>query len=156
MAMEYSILRPWPSPVRGRGLRAAVCLTVLVLYRTVQLHSERLRTRRPIMGFHFIPRAYHPHLRASFSKPSFRSPCSIGWRRETPLRPRLWTKGLQKVHLFADLLHQIHFPELRIHIKNLEDLHCPPLTQLCPATQPWSICQKAVRLARWLAEQGLA
>lgn len=68
----------------------------------------------------------------------------------------LWTKGLQKVHLFADLLHQIHFPELRIHIKNLEDLHCPPLTQLCPATQPWSICQKAVRLARWLAEQGLA
>lgn len=156
MAMEYSILRPWPSPVRGRGLRAAVCSTVLVLYRTVQLHSERLRTRRPIMGFHFIPRAYHPHLRASFSKPSFRSPCSIGWRRETPLRPRLWTKGLQKVHLFADLLHQIHFPELRIHIKNLEDLHCPPLTQLCPATQPWSICQKAVRLARWLAEQGLA
>ena len=68
----------------------------------------------------------------------------------------LWTKGLQKVHLFADLLHQIHFPELRIHIKNLEDLHCPPVTQLCPATQPWSICQKAVRLARWLAEQGLA
>lgn len=78
MAMEYSILRPWPSPVRGRGLRAAVCSTVLVLYRTVQLHSERLRTRRPIMGFHFIPRAYHPNLRASFSKPSFRSPCSIG------------------------------------------------------------------------------
>ena len=68
----------------------------------------------------------------------------------------LWTKGLQKVHLFADLLQQVHFPELRIHIRNLEDLNCPPLTQLCPATQPWSLCQKAVRLARWLAEQGLA
>ena len=152
MAMEYSILRPWPSPVRGRGLRSAVCSTVLVLYRTVQLHSERLRTRRPIMGFHFIPRAYHPHLRASFSKPSFRSPCSIGWRRETLLLPRSYCGP----RAFADLVHQIHFPELRIHIKNLKDLHYPPLTQLCPATQPWSICQKAVRLARWLAEQGLA
>ena len=68
----------------------------------------------------------------------------------------LWTKGLQKVNLFADLLQQVHFPELRIHIRNLEDLQCPSLTQLCPATQPWSLCQKAVRLARWLAEQGLA
>ena len=88
MAMEHSILRPWPSPVRGRGLQAAVCSTVHALYRTVQLHSERLRTRRPIMGFPFILRAYHPHLRASFYKTSFRLPCSIGWRRETPPQPR--------------------------------------------------------------------
>ena len=68
----------------------------------------------------------------------------------------LWTKGLQKLHLFANLLNNIHFLGLRINLQNLEDLQCPPLVQLCPAIQPWSICQKAVSLARWLAEQGLA
>ena len=68
----------------------------------------------------------------------------------------LWTKGLQKLYFFANLLNKIHFPGLHINLQNLKDLQCPPLAQLCPAIQPWSICQKAVRLARWLAEQGLA
>ena len=68
----------------------------------------------------------------------------------------LWTKGLQKLYFFANLLNNIHFPGLHINLQNLKDLQCPPLAQLCPAIQPWSICQKAVRLVRWLAEQGLA
>ena len=62
----------------------------------------------------------------------------------------LWTKSPQKVRIFADLLNIVNFPSLRITLQYLEDLQCPPLAQICPTTQPWSITQKAVRLARWL------
>ena len=59
----------------------------------------------------------------------------------------LWTKSPQKVRIFADLLNIVNFPSLRITLLNLEDLKCPPLAQICPTTQLWSITQKAVRLA---------
>ena len=59
----------------------------------------------------------------------------------------LWTKSPQKVRIFADLLNIVNFPSLRITLLNLEDLKCPPLAQICPTTQLWSITPKAVRLA---------
>ena len=51
----------------------------------------------------------------------------------------LWTKSPQKVRIFADLLNIVNFPSLRITLQYLEDLQCPPLAQICPTTQPWSI-----------------
>ena len=52
-----------------------------------------------------------------------------------------------KGSIFADLLNIVNFPSLRITLLNLEDLRCPPLAQICPTTQLWSITPKAVRLA---------
>ena len=102
------------------------------------------------MAFRPIRQAYRQPLLAWFYKPLFKTLCLIGWRRETPLLPRS-SCGPKVSKSFANLLNNIHFPGLHINLQNLEDLQCPPLAQLCPAIQPWSICQKAVRLARWLA-----
>ena len=63
---------------------------------------------------------------------------------------------VSKRSIFADLLNNIHFLGLPTNLQNSEDLQSPPLAQLCTTTHPWLICQKAVRLACWLAEQGLA
>ena len=63
---------------------------------------------------------------------------------------------VSKRSIFADLLNNIHFLGLPTNLQNSEDLQFPPLAQLCTTTHPWLICQKAVRLACWLAEQGLA
>ena len=73
----------------------------------------------------------------------------------TPATIILWTKGLQKVHLRTSP-EQHPFPGAPTNLQNSEDLQSPPLALLCTTTHPLLICQKAVRLACWLAEQGLA
>ena len=73
-----------------------------------------------------------------------------------PTTDILLTKSLQKVHLITTLLANVTFPNIRVNLRNLEDINCPPFYQLCPTTPPWSIIQKALWLASWLADHGLA
>ena len=90
------------------------------------------------------------------SAPTYRT-YLIGWSRETPLLPKSSCgPKVSKRSIFADLLNNIHFRRLSTNLQNSEDLQSPPLAQLCTTTHPWLICQKAFRLACWLAEQGLA
>ena len=73
-----------------------------------------------------------------------------------PTTDILLTKSLQKVHLITTLLANVTFPNIRVNLRNLEDINCPPFYQLCPTTPPWSIIQKALWPASWLADHGLA
>ena len=116
-----------------------------------------LLTKWPIMAFCSIHQAYRPPLLVWFYKPLFRTLCLIGWRGETPLLPKSSCgPKVSKRFIFSDLLNNIHFLGLRTNLQNSEDLQSPPLAQLCSTTNSSLICQKAVRLAHWLAEQGLA
>ena len=116
-----------------------------------------LLTKWPIMAFCSIHQAYRPPLLVWFYKPLFKTLCLIGWSRETPLLPKSSCgPKVSKRSIFADLLKNIHFLGLSTNLQNSEDLQSPPLAQLCTTTRPWLICQKAFRLACWLAEQGLA
>ena len=118
---------------------------------------QGLLTKWPIMAFCSIHQAYRPPLLVRFYKPLFRTLCLIGWRGETPLLPKSSCgPKVSKRFIFSDLLNNIHFLGLRTNLQNSEDLQSPPLAQLCSTTNSSSICQKAVRLAHWLAEQGLA
>ena len=65
-------------------------------------------------------------------------PALLDWMEAGNAAPAtiiLWTKGLEKLHLLANLLNNIHFPGFHINLQNLEDLQCSPLAQLCPAIQ---------------------
>ena len=118
---------------------------------------QGLLTKWPIMAFCSIRQAYRPPLLVWFYKPLFRTLCLIGWREETPLLPKSSCgPKVFKRFISSDLLNNIHFLGLRTNLQNSEDLQSPPLAQLCSTTNSLSICQKAVRLAHWLAEQGLA
>ena len=118
---------------------------------------QGLLTKWPIMAFCSIRQAYRPPLLVWFYKPLFRTLCLIGWREETPLLPKSSCgPKVFKRFIFSDLLNNIHFLGLRTNLQNSEDLQSPPLALLCTTTHPLLICQKAVRLACWLAEQGLA
>ena len=61
-----------------------------------------------------------------------------------PTTDILWMKSLQMAHLITTLLANIAFPNIRVNLRNLEDINCPPFYQLCPTPQPWSIIQKAL------------
>ena len=63
---------------------------------------------------------------------------------------------LTGLHLITTLLANVTFPNIRVNLRNLEDINCPPFYQLCPTTPPWSIIHKALWLASWLADHGLA
>ena len=118
---------------------------------------QGLLTKWPIMAFCSIRQANRPPLLVWFYKPLFRTLSLIGWSGETLLLPKSSCgPKVSKRFIFSDLLNNIHFLGLRTNLQNSEDLQFPPLAQLCTTTHPWLICQKAFRLACWLAEQGLA
>ena len=145
--MKISTSRPWPLPAQEDSLLGADSLT------QPGTHQQELLRSEPIITKHL-----------SIDKVSIHQDCVtiqyfiqevlLNWMEAgnaAPTTDILWMKSLQMVHLITTLLANIAFPNIRVNLRNLEDINCPPFYQLCPTPQPWSIMQKALWLASWLA-----
>ena len=70
----------------------------------------------------------------------------------------IFTKGAQKVDFLKQAVTTMAPAGMSVTIKNLEDLHCPPFTQLAPEMRhrPIPTSFKANEFAKRLADQGIS
>ena len=134
--MMSSTSRPWLLSAQQHSLLGADSLTQPGTPLRELLHSKPIITKRLSMDIVSIWQDCHQH--------------PLKWLSS------ILSKSLQKVHVITTLLANVTFPNIRVNLRNLEDINCPPFYQLCPTTPPWSIIQKALWLASWLADHGLA
>ena len=149
--MKISTSRPWPLPAQEDSLLGADSLTQPGTHQRELLRSEPIITKHLSIDKVSIHQDCRRHPLAWPSSILSRRSSSTGWRQETQLQPLTWMKSLQMAYLITTLLANIAFPNIRVNLRNLEDINCPPFYQLCPTPQPWSIIQKALWLASWLA-----
>ena len=134
--MMSSTSRPWPLSAQQHSLLGADSLTQPGTPSRELLHSKPIITKHLSMDIVSIWQDCHQH--------------PLKWLSS------ILSKSLQKVHLITTLLANVTFPNIRVNLRNLEDINCPPFYQLCPTPQPGRSSKKPFDLPVGLQDQSLA